>query len=41
MVRCSALQYSERSYWEERYSQEKGTFDWYQGYHGLKPLIHR
>ncbi|KAJ8421643.1 hypothetical protein Cgig2_020745 [Carnegiea gigantea] len=31
--------YGEPSYWDRRYSQEQGPFDWYQKYSALAPLI--
>ncbi|XP_038881149.1 EEF1A lysine methyltransferase 4 isoform X1 [Benincasa hispida] len=31
--------YGEPSYWDNRYSNESGPFDWYQKYHSLAPLI--
>lgn len=31
--------YGEPSYWDRRYSQEQGPFDWYQKYSSLAPLI--
>ncbi|XP_047317061.1 EEF1A lysine methyltransferase 4 [Impatiens glandulifera] len=31
--------YGEASYWDKRYSQETGPFDWYQKYHSLSPLL--
>jgi hypothetical protein len=31
--------YGEESYWDNRYSQDAGSFDWYQRYSGLAPLI--
>mmetsp|Transcript_16461 Transcript_16461/g.49015 ORF Transcript_16461/g.49015 Transcript_16461/m.49015 type:complete len:202 (-) Transcript_16461:289-894(-) len=33
------LDYSSAEYWEERYLREPGTFDWYQGWHGLRRLL--
>lgn len=31
--------YGEESYWNNRYSQDVGSFDWYQRYAGMAPLI--
>lgn len=31
--------YGDHAYWEERYQQEPGSFDWYQGYASLRPLL--
>ncbi|XP_065878032.1 uncharacterized protein [Euphorbia lathyris] len=31
--------YGESSYWDDRYSNESGSFDWYQKYPSLAPLI--
>ncbi|XP_031738181.1 EEF1A lysine methyltransferase 4 isoform X2 [Cucumis sativus] len=31
--------YGEPSYWDNRYSNESGPFDWYQKYHSLAPLV--
>ena len=31
--------YGEASYWDERYKQDSGSFDWYQEYSGLSPLL--
>ena len=31
--------YGEASYWDERYKQDSGSFDWYQQYSGLSPLL--
>ncbi|KAH8943285.1 hypothetical protein BDL97_13G044000 [Sphagnum fallax] len=31
--------YGDETYWDNRYSQDAGTFDWYQRYAGLAPLI--
>ncbi|XP_057475256.1 uncharacterized protein LOC130763369 [Actinidia eriantha] len=32
--------YGEPSYWDNRYAQEPGPFDWYQKYPALAPLLH-
>lgn len=31
--------YGEKWYWDKRYGQEPGPFDWYQKYHSLAPLL--
>ncbi|PNH09834.1 Methyltransferase-like protein 13 [Tetrabaena socialis] len=33
--------YGEFEYWDERYAREPAAFDWYQGYTGLKTMLHR
>ncbi|WCJ20817.1 S-adenosyl-L-methionine-dependent methyltransferases superfamily protein [Euphorbia peplus] len=35
----STQAYGESWYWDERYSNESGSFDWYQKYPSLSPLI--
>ncbi|OVA13545.1 Methyltransferase domain [Macleaya cordata] len=32
--------YGEPSYWDNRYAQDTGPFDWYQKYPALAPLLH-
>lgn len=32
--------YGETSYWEDRYTREPNSFDWYLGYRGLAQLLH-
>ncbi|XP_043707914.1 EEF1A lysine methyltransferase 4 [Telopea speciosissima] len=32
--------YGEPSYWDNRYAQDTGPFDWYQKYPSLAPLLH-
>ncbi|MCL7024956.1 hypothetical protein MKW94_000016 [Papaver nudicaule] len=32
--------YGEPSYWDHRYTQDPGPFDWYQKYPALSPLLH-
>lgn len=32
--------YGDASYWDNRYRQDNGPFDWYQQYSGLAPLFH-
>ncbi|OAE22963.1 hypothetical protein AXG93_2997s1270 [Marchantia polymorpha subsp. ruderalis] len=31
--------YGDEAYWDNRYSQDAGSFDWYQRYSGLSPII--
>jgi len=31
--------YGDETYWDTRYSQDVGPFDWYQRYAGMAPLI--
>jgi hypothetical protein len=31
--------YGVETYWDNRYSQDTSTFDWYQRYAGVAPLI--
>ncbi len=31
--------YENETYWDNRYLQDVGSFDWYQRYAGLAPLI--
>ncbi|MQM08485.1 hypothetical protein Taro_041339 [Colocasia esculenta] len=31
--------YGEASYWDQRYRQDQGPFDWYQKYAALRPLL--
>lgn len=41
MITGTTMQaYGEPSYWDERYSQDSGPFDWYQKYNALAPLLH-
>lgn len=39
MGTCATQAYGEAWYWDKRYSQESGAFDWYQKYSSLAPLI--
>jgi len=32
-------QYGKANYWDERYSKDPESFDWYQRYHGLSELL--
>ncbi|KAK1385514.1 Methyltransferase-like protein 13 [Heracleum sosnowskyi] len=36
----STQAYGEEWYWDKRYEQESGPFDWYQKYSSLSPLLH-
>ncbi|XP_020526621.1 methyltransferase-like protein 13 isoform X2 [Amborella trichopoda] len=38
---CSTYNYGDALYWDTRYIQEAGPFDWYQRYSALRPFIHR
>ncbi|KAM4116681.1 hypothetical protein ACJW30_02G068200 [Castanea mollissima] len=40
MGTCSTQAYGEAWYWDTRYSNESSSFDWYQKYPSLAPLIH-
>lgn len=31
--------YGEEWYWDKRYEQEPGPFDWYQKYQSLSPIL--
>jgi SAM-dependent methyltransferase len=33
--------YGDEEYWDNRYSTDAGSFDWYQRYSGLAPLINK
>ncbi|KAJ4866066.1 S-adenosyl-L-methionine-dependent methyltransferases superfamily protein [Raphanus sativus] len=35
----STQSYSEKWYWDDRYTNESDSFDWYQNYSSLSPLI--
>eukprot|EP01018_Ginkgo_biloba_P030003 Gb_32622 [translate_table: standard] len=37
---CSTYNYGDVGYWDRRYLQEAGSFDWYQRYAALRPYIH-
>ncbi|KAK6930341.1 Methyltransferase type 11 [Dillenia turbinata] len=39
MTLGSTHAYGEPSYWDKRYGQESGPFDWYQKYPALAPLL--
>ncbi|XP_077218615.1 S-adenosyl-L-methionine-dependent methyltransferases superfamily protein isoform X1 [Tasmannia lanceolata] len=39
-VGTTSQAYGEASYWDRRYSQDEGPFDWYQKYPALAPLFH-
>ncbi|KAH9329877.1 hypothetical protein KI387_001985, partial [Taxus chinensis] len=32
--------YGDAAYWDKRYRQDNGAFDWYQQFSGLAPLLH-
>ncbi|KAJ1744230.1 hypothetical protein LPJ55_004013 [Coemansia sp. RSA 990] len=34
-------EYGTREYWQQRYAQEEGSFDWFKTYADLKPLLHQ
>ena len=36
---CNTYNYSDASYWDARYIQESGSFDWYQRYFALRPFL--
>lgn len=38
---CSTYNYGDAMYWDARYVQEVGPFDWYQRYSSLRPLIRK
>ena len=40
-VHCAvpAAQYSERDYWDRRYGDAAGFFDWYYGYDALREVF--
>ncbi|KAH7373583.1 hypothetical protein KP509_17G063400 [Ceratopteris richardii] len=38
---CNSCNYSDATYWNKRYMDDLSTFDWYQCYAGLSPLIRR
>ncbi|CAM6093014.1 unnamed protein product [Calypogeia fissa] len=33
--------YGDEEYWDNRYSNDAGSFDWYQRYSGLSPLVNK
>jgi hypothetical protein len=38
-ARLKTENYFDEGYWDNRYSRDSGSFDWYQQYKGLAPLI--
>lgn len=36
---CNTYDYGDAHYWDARYIQEGGSFDWYQRYSNLKPFL--
>ncbi|GAU46805.1 hypothetical protein TSUD_268660 [Trifolium subterraneum] len=36
---CNTYDYGDAHYWDARYIQESGSFDWYQRYSDLKPFL--
>ncbi|GAB2216607.1 hypothetical protein Droror1_Dr00024382 [Drosera rotundifolia] len=36
---CNTYNYGDALYWDSRYIQEAGAFDWYQRYSALRPFI--
>ncbi|KDP43608.1 hypothetical protein JCGZ_16895 [Jatropha curcas] len=38
---CNTYNYGDSLYWDARYVQEAGSFDWYQRYSSLRPFVRR
>ena len=38
-TRVVAAQYADREYWDKRYGDAAGFFDWYHGYDALRELF--
>ncbi|KAJ9685569.1 hypothetical protein PVL29_017562 [Vitis rotundifolia] len=38
---CNSYNYGDALYWDARYIQEAGSFDWYQRYTALRPFVRR
>ncbi|KAL5708288.1 hypothetical protein ACHQM5_019098 [Ranunculus cassubicifolius] len=38
---CNTYNYSDSQYWDARYINEVGPFDWYQRYSSLRPLVRK
>ncbi|GAB4832490.1 hypothetical protein Ancab_006512 [Ancistrocladus abbreviatus] len=38
---CNTYNYGDALYWDSRYIQELGSFDWYQRYSALRPFIRK
>ena len=36
---ASAEQYADREYWDKRYGEAAGFFEWYHGYDALRELL--
>ncbi|KAJ7517954.1 hypothetical protein O6H91_21G047900 [Diphasiastrum complanatum] len=41
MTRGNIHAYGDASYWDNRYLQDAGSFDWYQRYTGIAPLLQK
>ncbi|CAM8961840.1 unnamed protein product [Rhodiola kirilowii] len=38
---CNTYNYGDALYWDARYVQDAGSFDWYQRYSSLRPFIRK
>ncbi|KAK4592039.1 hypothetical protein RGQ29_016498 [Quercus rubra] len=38
---CNTYNYGDALYWDARYIQEGGSFDWYQRYSALRPFVRK
>lgn len=38
-IRDNTENYFDEAYWNSRYTQDAGPFDWYQQYEGIAPVI--
>ncbi|KAF5445920.1 hypothetical protein F2P56_031595 [Juglans regia] len=38
---CNTYNYGDAQYWDARYVQEGGSFDWYQRYSALRPFVRK
>ncbi|KAL9226468.1 hypothetical protein vseg_002278 [Gypsophila vaccaria] len=38
---CNSYNYGDADYWNARYIEEGGSFDWYQRYSSLRPFVRR
>ncbi|XP_054792894.1 uncharacterized protein LOC129316248 isoform X2 [Prosopis cineraria] len=38
---CNTYNYGDAVYWDARYTQEGGSFDWYQRYAALRPFVRK
>ncbi|XP_040995109.1 EEF1A lysine methyltransferase 4-like [Juglans microcarpa x Juglans regia] len=38
---CNTYNYGDAQYWDARYVQEGGSFDWYQRYTALRPFVRK